>query len=45
MVSHSLGLLKEFCDVALFIGRDNKVTYFDSVSEAILNYKKDEQRN
>lgn len=45
MVSHSLGLLKEFCDVALFIGRDNKVTYFDSVGEAILNYKKDEQRN
>lgn len=45
MVSHSLGLLKEFCDVALFIGRDNKVKYFDSVGEAILNYKKDEQLN
>lgn len=42
MVSHSLGSLKEFCDVALFIGRDNKVQYFDSVDEAIKVYKMDE---
>lgn len=42
MVSHSLGSLKEFCDVALFIGRDNKVSFFDSVDEAIEVYKKDE---
>ncbi|KAA8729080.1 ABC transporter ATP-binding protein [Ewingella americana] len=42
MVSHSLGSLKEFCDVALFIGRDNKVQYFDSVDEAIEVYKVDE---
>jgi capsular polysaccharide transport system ATP-binding protein len=42
MVSHSLGSLKEFCDVALFIGRDNKVQYFDSVDEAIAVYKMDE---
>ena len=42
MVSHSLGSLKEFCDVALFIGRDNKVKYFESVDEAIKRYKNDE---
>ena len=42
MVSHSLGSLKEFCDVALFIGRDNKVKYYDSVSDAIESYKIDE---
>lgn len=42
MVSHSLGSLKEFCDVALFIGRDNQVKYFESVDEAIAVYKVDE---
>jgi len=42
MVSHSLGSLKEFCDVALFIGRDNQVKYFESVDEAIATYKIDE---
>lgn len=42
MVSHSLSSLKEFCDVALFIGRDNQVKYYESVDEAIENYKKDE---
>ncbi|MCL9642148.1 ABC transporter ATP-binding protein [Rahnella victoriana] len=42
MVSHSLGSLKEFCDVALFIGRDNKVKFFDSVDAAIETYKLDE---
>ncbi|MBU9847018.1 ABC transporter ATP-binding protein [Rahnella ecdela] len=42
MVSHSLGSLKEFCDVALFIGRDNKVKYFESVDDAITTYKNDE---
>jgi capsular polysaccharide transport system ATP-binding protein len=43
MVSHSLGSLKEFCDVALFIGRDNRVKYFESVDEAIDTYKIDEE--
>ncbi|CNB36135.1 ABC transporter ATP-binding protein [Yersinia intermedia] len=42
MVSHSLGSLKEFCDAALFIGRDNQVKYFESVDEAIAVYKVDE---
>ncbi len=42
MVSHSLGSLKEFCDVALFIGRDNQVKYFESVDDAIAVYKVDE---
>ncbi|MFU2316646.1 ABC transporter ATP-binding protein [Rahnella sp. PCH160] len=42
MVSHSLGSLKEFCDVALFIGRDNKIQFFDSIDDAIATYKEDE---
>jgi len=42
MVSQSLGSLKEICDVALFIGRDNVVKYFESVDEAIASYKSDE---
>lgn len=42
MVSHSLGSLKEFCDAALFIGRNNQVKYFESVEEAIAVYKVDE---
>ncbi|MBU9830875.1 ABC transporter ATP-binding protein [Rahnella sp. FC061912-K] len=42
MVSHSLGSLIEFCDVALFIGRDNVVKYYESVDEAIATYKIDE---
>lgn len=42
MVSHSLKSLVEFCDVALFIGRENKVAFYDSVEEAIEVYKSDE---
>ena len=42
MVSHSLNSLKEFCDVALFLGRDNNVRYFDDINEALEAYKKDE---
>ncbi|MDF1894667.1 ABC transporter ATP-binding protein [Rahnella sp. PAMC25617] len=42
MVSHSLNSLREFCDVALFIGRNNKVEYVDSIDEAIHKYKIDE---
>lgn len=38
MVSHSLNSLKEFCDVALFVGRNNIVTFYDEVSEAISDY-------
>ena len=42
MVSHSLKSLVEFCDVALFIGRNNRVAFYDSVEEAIEVYKFDE---
>ena len=42
MVSHSLNSLKDFCDVALFIGRNNQVMFFDSIEEAIEVYKRDE---
>lgn len=42
MVSHSLNSLREYCDAALFIGRDNQVTYYDTVDEAITVYQQDE---
>lgn len=42
MVSHSMGSLKDFCDVALFIGRDNKIEFLEDIDEAIAKYKKDE---
>lgn len=42
MVSHSLNSLKEFCDIALFAGRDNKIAYYQSIDDAIAAYKEDE---
>lgn len=42
MVSHSLNSLKEFCDIALFVGRDNKFTYYHNIDDAINAYKADE---
>lgn len=39
MVSHSLNQLKQYCDAALFIGRDNNVLYYDNIDEAIFDYK------
>ncbi|MEN4907325.1 ABC transporter ATP-binding protein [Rahnella bonaserana] len=42
MVSHSLNSLKEFCDVALFISRNQSVYFFDSVQDAIDAYKLEE---
>ncbi|UGS42200.1 ABC transporter ATP-binding protein [Pseudocitrobacter corydidari] len=38
MVSHSLNSLKEFCDVALFIDRNNIVYYFQDVERAVALY-------
>lgn len=42
MVSHSLNSLKEYCDSALYIGRDNKVQYFDLIQDALDVYQKEE---
>ncbi|HBN7095745.1 TPA: ABC transporter ATP-binding protein, partial [Escherichia coli] len=42
MVSHSLHSLKEFCDVAIYLGRNNMVYYFDDVDYAIKQYLIDE---
>lgn len=42
MVSHSLRSLTDFCDSALFIGKNNQVTFYDDVSEALETYKIDE---
>ncbi len=42
MVSHSLNSLKEYCDVALFLGRDNAIHYYDDVEQAIKKYTEEE---
>lgn len=42
MVSHSLNSLKEFCDIALFVGRDNRISYYHNIDDAINAYKEDE---
>lgn len=42
MVSHSLNSLKEFCDIALFVGRDNRISYYQNVDDAIKAYREDE---
>lgn len=42
MVSHSVNLLKQYCDSALFLARNNNVSYFDSVDEAIEAYNRNE---
>ncbi|HEY3986245.1 ABC transporter ATP-binding protein [Cedecea sp.] len=41
MVSHSLSSLKQYCDVALLIGRNNVVRYYENINEAIYWYIKD----
>lgn len=41
MVTHSLNLLKQYCDIAIYIGRSNEVTYFEDVGDAIDTYTKD----
>lgn len=38
MVSHSLNSLKLYCDSALLIDRENAVTYFEDISDAIYQY-------
>lgn len=38
MVSHSLNSLKEFCDVALLVRRNNIVTFYDEITDAINDY-------
>lgn len=42
MVSHSFHSLVEHCDVALFIDRQSKITYFDTVIDAIKKYRFEE---
>ncbi len=44
MVSHSLGKVAKFCDMALLIGRNNQVLLYDDVAEGIKAYKDDEQK-
>ena len=42
MVSHSLKSLGEYCDVAFFLGRNNKVSYFNDIQHALQLYRKEE---
>jgi capsular polysaccharide transport system ATP-binding protein len=45
MVSHSLNSLKDYCDVAIYVGRENDVCYYDNVTSAIEKYIEDERIN
>ena len=38
MVSHSLNILHDFCDAALYLGKNNQIWYFNSINDAIKNY-------
>lgn len=38
MVSHSLNSLKEFCDVAIYIGNNNEISFYESVTSAVEVY-------
>jgi len=42
MVSHSLGSLSEYCDSALFLGRNNVLMYCEDIQSAIEQYKIEE---
>ncbi|MBV8871240.1 MAG: ABC transporter ATP-binding protein [Metakosakonia sp.] len=42
MVSHSLNSLIKYCDVALYIDRNHEVTFFDSVTDAVVLYSHSE---
>lgn len=42
MVSHSLNSLKEYCDCAVFVGRDKHAYFYNDIDEAIEVYKNDE---
>lgn len=39
IVSHSMGILKETCDIGLYL-KDGKIQYFEDVQEAIDCYQK-----
>lgn len=43
MVSHNLSSLVEFCDSAIFLGRDCNAVFYDNVKDAIDRYKTEEQ--
>jgi len=42
MASHSPETLKSFCDIALVLGRNQKVTLYNSIPQALREYQRDE---
>lgn len=42
MASHSPGTLKSFCDMAIVLGRDQKITIHNSIPQALREYQRDE---
>lgn len=42
MVSHSLNSLKEFCDAAIFVGRNNRAFFYNNIEEALNDYRNEE---
>ena len=43
MVSHNLNSLKNYCDAAIYVGRNNHVDFYDNVTSAIEQYLIDEK--
>lgn len=42
MVSHSVNVIKQYCDVAIYLDRNSSITFFDSVDKAIEEYNRNE---
>ncbi|WP_024559973.1 ABC transporter ATP-binding protein [Franconibacter pulveris 601] len=42
MVSHNLNSLKQYCDIAILLGRDNLVELYEDIDEALNKYKEQE---
>ena len=45
MVSHNLTSLLEFCDVAIYLDKDRKITLYNDVNECVKKYKEDDNLN
>lgn len=45
MVSHSMNLLKDFCDVAIVFKNDNAVSFHENVQGGIEEYKKERNKH
>lgn len=42
MVSHSLGMMRKYCDMALLVGRNNNISLCEDIDKAIAEYQREE---